>query len=714
MPAERSLPWVEVLQIIRCHGEVPKTRESEECGAEVTASRASPSRLRHMTSFLFLHRSAGRCASKMRFFSSLFSFGSSNKKEAEQGEATASTSQLETRTGEKRENSSVDFNDSGASKPKKPRLSKMPIPRLKKVIEVDLAEDDDDEDSVVVLNKDRENGAPEVVTLTDGEEDSDSSEGRTHANREEVISLSEDSDNPEDNPTEDDDLVLLYDSSPKKFHPHQLSGGSLFSPLPRLNSHRNQNNSAPRNASSKFHPGRADRFKRRSLALNMKATPRRHTAAPGKRVYKTKFDKVSSRIKSLSSNSSNPINIAAYEEYRRMISDMGGNPTSVGGKTSSVSSASTASSSTPIISDPPSESRIEQFKEFLKNATPARRSEEVGSDNSSGRSTPSVLSSLRSSSVLSQQDDKNLSLLDALSQRQKEYRTLRYSLERRAGETSINRLTSTHTVTEAGYRTKSRAWKEVDQLENDLREKLKLGGVIIEREKAPPKKDDFPEIPTEGIELIGRIWNGGSMSEVFAKGFGADITRKDLMTLKGLDWLNDEVINFYMNLICERSTAEGDMPKVYAFNTFFYPNLTTKGFASVRRWTRKLDIFSYNVILVPVHLGAHWCLAVIDMDRKTIDYYDSMLGNNNNGLEKLREYLALEMKDKKKEVLDTSEWRLNTRKDIPRQMNGSDCGMFTCKFAEYASRRADINFTQNHMPYFRQRMVHEICSKQLM
>ena len=27
-------------------------------------------------------------------------------------------------------------------------------------------------------------------------------------------------------------------------------------------------------------------------------------------------------------------------------------------------------------------------------------------------------------------------------------------------------------------------------------------------------------------------------------------------------------------------------------------------------------------------------------------------------------------------------------------MNGSDCGMFACKFAEYLSRRARISFTQ--------------------
>ena len=32
-----------------------------------------------------------------------------------------------------------------------------------------------------------------------------------------------------------------------------------------------------------------------------------------------------------------------------------------------------------------------------------------------------------------------------------------------------------------------------------------------------------------------------------------DITRKDIDTLKGLNWLNDEIINFYMQMIVERS-----------------------------------------------------------------------------------------------------------------------------------------------------------------
>ena len=50
--------------------------------------------------------------------------------------------------------------------------------------------------------------------------------------------------------------------------------------------------------------------------------------------------------------------------------------------------------------------------------------------------------------------------------------------------------------------------------------------------------------------------------------------------------------------------------KVYAFNTFFYPKILGGGQPAVKRWTRKVDIFAHDYILIPVHLGMHWCLAV--------------------------------------------------------------------------------------------------------
>ena len=63
-------------------------------------------------------------------------------------------------------------------------------------------------------------------------------------------------------------------------------------------------------------------------------------------------------------------------------------------------------------------------------------------------------------------------------------------------------------------------------------------------------------------------------------------------------------------------------------DTIALSNWLEAGYNSVKRWTKEVDLFSYSLVLVPVHLGDHWCLATIDMDKKSIVYYDSMGGNN--------------------------------------------------------------------------------------
>ena len=71
-----------------------------------------------------------------------------------------------------------------------------------------------------------------------------------------------------------------------------------------------------------------------------------------------------------------------------------------------------------------------------------------------------------------------------------------------------------------------------------------------------------------------------------------------------------KVINFYMNLICSRNETQQSDLKVYSFATFFFPRLSKDGFRGVQRWTKKVDLFAYNIILVPIHLGLHWTLSV--------------------------------------------------------------------------------------------------------
>uniref|UniRef100_A0A8D1U0U4 SUMO specific peptidase 1 n=3 Tax=Sus scrofa TaxID=9823 RepID=A0A8D1U0U4_PIG len=233
----------------------------------------------------------------------------------------------------------------------------------------------------------------------------------------------------------------------------------------------------------------------------------------------------------------------------------------------------------------------------------------------------------------------------------------------------------------------------------------------IEEQKALALQLQNQEMEKE----IKNVFRNGNQDEVLSEAFRLTITRKDIQTLNHLNWLNDEIINFYMNMLMERSKEKG-MPSVHAFNTFFFTKLKTAGYQAVKRWTKKVDVFSVDILLVPIHLGVHWCLAVVDFRKKNITYYDSMGGINNEACRILLQYLKQESIDKKRKEFDTNGWQLFSKKsqEIPQQMNGSDCGMFACKYADCITKDRPINFTQQHMPYFRKRMVWEILHRKLL
>ena len=94
----------------------------------------------------------------------------------------------------------------------------------------------------------------------------------------------------------------------------------------------------------------------------------------------------------------------------------------------------------------------------------------------------------------------------------------------------------------------------------------------------------------------------------------------------------------------QKFAGEGQKPKINILASSDPTTLTnlTQVHQTKRRWTKKTDIFSYSLILVPVFLRIHWCLASIDMEKKTITYHDSMGGNNMGCLQTLAEYLKEE------------------------------------------------------------------------
>ncbi|ORX79617.1 cysteine proteinase [Basidiobolus meristosporus CBS 931.73] len=254
--------------------------------------------------------------------------------------------------------------------------------------------------------------------------------------------------------------------------------------------------------------------------------------------------------------------------------------------------------------------------------------------------------------------------------------------------------------------------KDVQRL--SLNEKSPILPVAKILQKSPNKKTTIKEPAPLGPTALNKVEEIlNSRSRVVVEAFNITICREDIFRLRDKQWLNDEIINFYGTLIMERAKARPDQyPSVHVFNTYFYPLLLENGYSKVQRWTRKVDLFSKDLVIIPVHLGVHWCCAIINMKSKRFEYYDPLLSSNPRCLKALRSYLHEEAESKKVDV-DLSGWTNYTPKDIPRQENGYDCGVFSCQYAEYASRNSPFLFSQRHMSQLRRQMIYEIASAKL-
>ena len=155
-------------------------------------------------------------------------------------------------------------------------------------------------------------------------------------------------------------------------------------------------------------------------------------------------------------------------------------------------------------------------------------------------------------------------------------------------------------------------------------------------------------------------------------------------------------------------------------DTYFLSTYMSSGYDKVKRATRNEDIFSYEIVFFPIHLSKfkfnakaknnHWALAVVNLEKRNVSFYDSFYSTDRTEyMLKIVDYLEHEYMEKGCPYpLDTSTFTLQHVKDIPKQQNGSDCGVFICQYSEFLSRNATFNFTYKDMKYFRKRMIYEI------
>ncbi|KAM5342480.1 hypothetical protein ACJ41O_013446 [Fusarium nematophilum] len=97
----------------------------------------------------------------------------------------------------------------------------------------------------------------------------------------------------------------------------------------------------------------------------------------------------------------------------------------------------------------------------------------------------------------------------------------------------------------------------------------------------------------------------------------ATVDKDDIPRLDEGEFLNDNLISFYLRYLQIKVEAERPaiMDKVYIFNTFFFEKLRSNrvkiNYDGVKAWTARVDLLSYDYIVVPVNENNHWYLAII-------------------------------------------------------------------------------------------------------
>uniref|UniRef100_A0A1A9WDH3 Ubiquitin-like protease family profile domain-containing protein n=1 Tax=Glossina brevipalpis TaxID=37001 RepID=A0A1A9WDH3_9MUSC len=215
-----------------------------------------------------------------------------------------------------------------------------------------------------------------------------------------------------------------------------------------------------------------------------------------------------------------------------------------------------------------------------------------------------------------------------------------------------------------------------DEIEDRLHKIEIAYNADIENFEENNSKEVFIEFTKEHRDRLNAI-KFGSPDEILISKFNLNITRQDLRTLCGCEWLNDQIINFYMNLLIERSEKESKLnrlPSVYAMNTYFVTRLLQIGYDGIKQWTQNMDIFTKDILLIPVNLSnVHWSMAIIHFKNRTIKHYDSMGSPNKRILNVLKQYLNYESMDKRKKQFETSQFIIESVADVPQQKNDFDC-----------------------------------------
>ena len=226
--------------------------------------------------------------------------------------------------------------------------------------------------------------------------------------------------------------------------------------------------------------------------------------------------------------------------------------------------------------------------------------------------------------------------------------------------------------------------------------------------KAKWSKQDKRNVDEKGEAYVTMMstLNRGKPDDILSSNY-FQLTRRDYRSLAGNNYLNDKIIDEYLQLVRQRNLIDG-LKKVYPLTTHATSWLEEnydRNFPIVSRWFKE-DIMDMDMLLVPVHKANHWSLVVVDLSKEVLSYYDSIYGNRKraNAPRIIKKFLEHYWRTKGKVI----KLKVKIIESAPLQGNGYDCGVFVCQNAEQLARRAFVCTRQEDMPNARKTMMKEI------
>lgn len=233
-------------------------------------------------------------------------------------------------------------------------------------------------------------------------------------------------------------------------------------------------------------------------------------------------------------------------------------------------------------------------------------------------------------------------------------------------------------------------------------------------------------------------------NRVLVDNFNIEISTQLIRGLQRCEWLNDELVNYYIEMINQRNNNK----HIYCFNSHFWTKLAggpyairdsitkkiikegiSKGsYKEVKRWSKrnKFKLMELKQLYFVINENiSHWTLICINVAQKKFQYYDS---NNSDSKTKqgytedlgnppwrniLCNYVTKEAKEYSKFPNKYKcNWELHNEKS-PKQTDGSSCGVFALRNLDLLSAGCPLNYKQEDMNNFRIRIFTDIINKRL-